>query len=387
MTDIHYLRPRFSELFGPGECRLFRAPGRVNLIGEHTDYNDGLVLPMAVDRHVFVAIRPRPDERVRLVSERYNSRFQTDLSGPLEPEAPAWARYVLGVAQLLRASAQQVHGFDALIDGNLPPGSGLSSSAALTVATARAVATIFGLELPAVGLAQLCQRVEWEYAGVRCGLMDQMVSLQGQRGSALLIDCRDLTTAVVPLPEKMATVMVCDTGKRRELSGSDYNARRQECVEAVATLARLGWSGKSLRDLTLDDLDKYGPHLPNPLQKRARHVVEENSRVMKASDSLARGDLADFGHLLLESHRSLRDLYEVTGTELDAMVEEAMSSPHCLGARMTGAGFGGCAIALVGAGQEEEFARAVEERYTRRTGLPGHVYAVRSADGAGEVLG
>lgn len=386
MADILRLRSRFLELFGPGECRLFQAPGRVNLIGEHTDYNEGFVLPMAVERHVLVALRPRPDERVRLASDRYSAQFQADLSGPLEPGTPVWARYILGVARLLQADARQVRGFDALIDGDLPPGAGLSSSAALTVATARALATTFSLELPATHLAEVCQRAEWEYIGVRCGIMDQMVSLLGQRGSALFIDCRDLATATVPVPEQVATVMVCDTGKRRELSASAYNARRQECAQAVAMLTRLGWSGRSLRDLTVHELDSYRSSLPEPLGKRARHVVEENNRVLKARDSLERGDVAAFGALLLASHRSLRDLYEVTGPELDAIVEEAMSNPHCLGARMTGAGFGGCAIALVSSGHEEEFARAVEEAYARRTGFPAQVYAVRSADGASEVL-
>jgi galactokinase len=374
----------FAEHF-PGDApRLFQAPGRVNLIGEHTDYNDGFVLPVAIDRQVMLAARLRADARVRLwsVSFRQSSEFNLDSIVP-DPDAP-WSNYVRGVALMLQGHGFKMQGMDAVIGGNVPIGSGLSSSAAIEVATAVTWRDLCALDLPAVELARLCQRAENEFVGMKCGIMDQFIAALGASGHALLIDCRSLEYERVPLPVGVS-VVVCDTMKRRGLVDSAYNQRRRECEQGVERLHRHLPQVRALRDVTSADLARFGHELPATVLQRCRHVVSENDRTLQAVAALRAGDVQQFGRLMDLSHASLRDDYEVSCAELDAMVEAARGIPGCLGARMTGAGFGGCTVNWVHAEDAAAFARAVAEGYRARTGVSPEVYVCAASAGAGEV--
>ncbi|MEJ2210098.1 MAG: galactokinase [Anaerolineae bacterium] len=383
----------FRARFGYEPQGLYQAPGRVNLIGEHTDYNDGFVLPMAIDRAVWVAAgrgsgleMDRPARQVRLLAlsldRGHESAFSLDGLAP-DPNR-RWSNYARGPLALLdrRARAEGHAGLgslDLVYAGDVPIGAGLSSSAAVEVAVATAAAALYGLDVPALELARLCQQAEHEFAGTRCGLMDQLISVAGQEGQALLIDCRTFTWQAVPLPPEQA-VVVCDTGLRRGLAGSAYNERRAQCEEAAQ---RLGVP--SLRDLDPGALEARAGELPPLLRKRAQHVVYENERTRQAAAALQRDDVVTFGRLMNESHASLRDLYEVSGEALDLMAALARSQPGCYGARMTGAGFGGCAVALVEREVVNDFIAAVAPAYERQTRTPPALYATRPAAGAGPV--
>jgi galactokinase len=378
------LRAAFAEHFPGPPPRLFQAPGRVNLIGEHTDYNDGFVLPMAINRRVMLAARPRADNQVRLwsVSFHQGSSFALDAIAP-QPDAP-WSNYVRGVAHVLQQQGYHLQGMDAAIAGNVPIGSGLSSSAAIEVATAVAWRDLCTLDLPSVSLAMLCQRAESEFVGMKCGIMDQFIAALGASGRALLIDCRSLRFDRVELPPGMS-VVVCDTMKRRGLVDSEYNQRRRECEQGVELLRGVLPQAQALRDVTSEDLACYANLLPTTVLKRCRHVVSENERTLRAVAALRAGKVQEFGHLMDLSHASLRDDYEVSCAELDAMVEVARGLAGCLGARMTGAGFGGCTVNWVRAEATGEFARRVAEGYRQRTGISPEVYVCAASAGAGEI--
>jgi galactokinase len=345
----------FHEHFGYAPRRLFRAPGRVNLIGEHTDYNDGYVLPMAIDRDVRVAAATRSDRQVRVVALTLEpDEARTFSLDGLQPDPVVrWTNYVRGVLALLERAGHRLGGLDLVFAGDVPVGAGLSSSAAVEVSIATAAGKLFGLDLPGLELAKICQQAEQEFVGAQCGLMDQLISVLGQEDHALLIDCRHLTWQPVPLPDD-AAVVVCDTGKRRGLVDSAYNERRAQCEEGAR---RLGVP--ALRDLDVETFEAQAGQLPALLRKRCRHVVHENDRTLRAVEALGQGDPAAFGRLMNESHTSLRDLYEVSGEELDLMAALAQMQPGCWGARMTGAGFGGCAVALVDQRAVEAFCQTV----------------------------
>ncbi len=369
----------FRKIFGyPPRCRT-RAPGRVNLIGEHTDYNDGFVLPMAIDRAVWVAAAPRDDRRVRLAALTLGPGEQVTFSlDGLQPDPVIrWSNYVRGVLAMLEKRGHRLAGMDLVYAGDVPIGAGLSSSAAVEVAAATAACELFGIDLPALELAQLCQQAEHEFAGTRCGLMDQLISVLGREGHALLIDCRHLSGQPVPLPAGV-TVMVCDTSKRRGLTNSAYNERRRQCEEGAQ---RLGVP--ALRDLDVAAFEARAGELPGLLQKRCRHVVHENERTQQAAEALRRGDKAAFGQLMNESHASLRDLYEVSCEELDLMAALAQSQRGCWGARMTGAGFGGCVVALVEDATVADFAETVATLYECQTLRTPVLYACHASAGAG----
>jgi galactokinase len=374
----------FAEHFLGGTPRLFQAPGRVNLIGEHTDYNDGFVLPMAINRQVMLAACLRADTQVRLWSASFaqDSEFSLDAVAP-EPRAP-WSNYVRGVAYVLQQQGYPLRGMDAAIVGNVPIGSGLSSSAAIEVATAIAWRDLCGLDIPAVDLALLCQRAENEFVGMKCGIMDQFIAALGASGHALLIDCRSLWFDRVELPPGMS-VVVCDTMKRRGLVDSEYNQRRRECEQGVELLRSHLPQAVALRDVTAEDLARYAHTLPATVLKRCRHVVSEIERTLQAVAVLRGGDVHEFGRLMDLSHASLRDDYEVSCAELDTMVEIARGIAGCLGARMTGAGFGGCTVNWVRTDTADEFARQVTDDYRRRTGVSPEVYVCAASAGAGEV--
>jgi len=376
---------KFQDVFGDSP-RLFRAPGRVNLIGEHTDYNDGFVLPVAIDRDVLVAARPRTDRTVRLYSLNFDARSEFSLDAIDHDRAQPWSNYVRGLAFYLQEAGLPLRGMDAVVEGNVPIGSGLSSSAALEVASATTFLTLAEVELDPVKMALLCQKAENRFVGVNCGIMDQYISALGRAGHALLIDCRSLEYELVPVAGGGVRVVVADTGVRRGLAGSEYNVRRRQCEEAARTLGRLlGREVRALRDVSVAELAAHGGALPEVNRKRAEHVVSENSRTLEGVAALRRGDLARFGVLMNESHVSLRDLYEVSCAELDALAEAAWRVPGVLGARMTGAGFGGCAVALVREEAIAEFQARVGEAYRAKLGREAQVYVCQVVDGAGEV--
>jgi galactokinase len=367
-------RRAFADRFGAAPALLVRAPGRVNLLGEHTDYNDGFVLPMAIGRSAWIALRPRGDRRVvaRSLDLEQERAFELDA---LRRER-GWIEYVKGAAWALLDGGLPVRGWEGVVTGDVPIGAGLSSSAALTLAALRAFAAVSGFDWDPVAAARQGQRAENAWVGVQCGIMDQLVAAAGREDHALLIDCRDLTLRPVPLPRGVA-VAVLDTSTRRGLLDSAYNERRGECREA----ARLLGVG-SLRDADPELLARRGGELPEPLRRRARHVVTENARTLAAADALAAGDAARFGRLMDQGHASLRDDYEVSSDALDAIVAAAREAGGCHGARMTGAGFAGCAVALVAQAAVGSFAAAVARTYRARTGLEAAIDVCRPAPGA-----
>jgi galactokinase len=358
-----------DRLGGTTRLRWFRAPGRVNLIGDHTDYHDGFVLPLAVDRDCVIAARLRDDGRVRVRSVELAGEVDVAADGSDEPAAvePAWGRYVAGVVRALAGAGRAPVALEAALSSTVPVGSGLSSSAALEVATALALTEAAGFALPAPELARACQRGEHLATGVPSGVMDQMVALLGRAGHALLIDCRTLSAEPIALPDALA-VLVMHSGLPRTLAGSAYAERRAE-GERVA--ARLGVT--ALRDVSLDEVRD---------EPRARHVVKENQRVLQFADALRAGDAARLGSLLLASHASLRDDYEVSTPELDLAVD-LLVEHGALGARLTGAGFGGCVVALVSRAQVRTVASRTVARYRAETGLDADAFEVRAVDGAG----
>jgi galactokinase len=368
----------FERRFGGPATLLARAPGRVNLIGDHTDYNEGFVLPMAIDRAVWVALRPRSDTRVVVRSLDFDQDTSFDVESTME-RGSGWQEYVRGVAWALRASMNGSHavcGWEGVVAGDVPLGAGLSSSAALELATARAFAGACALPWNAVDMARLSQRAENQWVGVNSGIMDQLISAAGEAGHALLIDCRSLTTRAVAIPERVS-VVVLDTSTRRRLVDSAYNERRARCEEAAKF-----FGVRALRDVDAQTFERRSGEMDPVTRRRARHVIYENDRTVAAADALARGDVERVGALMDASHVSLRDDFEVSRPELDAMVSLARAHAGCFGARMTGAGFGGCAVALVSASRAAAFATDVAAQYEQRVGLTPAIYLCTAAPGA-----
>ena len=377
------LRAVFRRVFGSEPAATVRAPGRVNLIGEHTDYNEGFVLPLAIDRDVLAAARPRDDDVVVAYTANFDRPVRFTIGEPRRDAGEPWSDYLRGVAFVLRRRGLPLLGMDLALAGSVPVGAGLGSSAALEVAVAWAFRTVGGFALDRVELALLCQRAESEFVGVRCGIMDQFVAALGHGGHALFLDCRDLSYRHVPLPPG-TKVVVTDSLLRRELAHAAYNERRAECAEAVGLLRGPLPAIRSLRDVAAKDLAEQDAVLPALLRRRARHVVGENERVLQAVAALERGDAARIGRLMDEAHASLRDDYEVSLPELDLLVAAARSA-GALGARLTGAGFGGCIVSLVPAKALPGFARALGEVYVKQTGRWPVSYTCTAADGAGAV--
>ena len=373
---------QFADRYGRAP-RVFSAPGRVNLIGEHTDYNDGFVLPMAIDRRTFVAAAPRGDARIRCASIDFAGEAEFGIG---EDPAPAgdWADYVRGVAAGLRRAGQLAGGADLLVASEVPIGAGLSSSAALEVAAGFALLAIGGRSLPPTELARLCQRAEQEFAGTQCGIMDQFISTLGIAGHALLIDCRSLESRPIPMDLGEARLVVCNSMIRHELASGEYNRRGAECEEAVRRLAGHLPGIQSLRDVELEEFDPLADLLPETIRRRAAHVLTENNRTLAAVEALAHGELRRVGQLMLASHASLRDDYEVSCPELDLLVEIARALPGVYGARMTGGGFGGCTVNLVEEAQIAPFIDALRREYRARTGIDAPCYACRPSGGVRE---
>jgi galactokinase len=377
----HELRSRvleeFRSAYGEPAPLLVRAPGRVNLIGEHTDYNDGFVLPMAIERAVWIALQPLDDARVRLRSLDFGDTREFALEGLLDlarrVEEMSWIEYVRGSMWTLGRSGGRLQGWEGVVAGDVPVGAGLSSSAALEIATLRAATALTGEPWRADRMARLGQEAENRWVGMNCGIMDQMISAGGRAGHALLIDCRSLETEPVTLPAGTVAV-VMDTATRRGLVDSEYNDRRASCEEAARQLGV-----RALRDVSVRDFLAREGGLGETIRRRARHVVTENERTLEAASST---DPERLGELMDESHESLRDDFEVSTSRLDLMAELARETDGCFGARMTGAGFGGCAVALVAEEAAEAFTSSVARRYATRSGLEPVLFATAAADGA-----
>lgn len=370
----------FRTRFGTSPSLLVRAPGRVNLLGEHTDYNEGFVLPVAVDRAAWIAASPRPDPVAHIFALDLGEESAFPLN-PVPPREGNWADYPRGVAWALGERNFSLSGLNAVLTSDVPIGAGLSSSAAVEVAFAWAWRALSDLPLERTEVALLCQRAENEYVGVRCGIMDQMASVWGRAGYAILLDCRTLEVNHVPIPAGVA-IVVADTLVRRELAASEYNRRRRECEEAVRILAQYIPGIRALRDVTPEDLERFGHRLPPVLLKRARHVVHSNARVLTAVEAFRIGDLEAVGQAMRRSHISLRDDYEVSSPELDALAEAAWEVPGCYGARLTGAGFGGCIVALADAGVVDELERHLKRTYEARFGRTPTVLVCQPSEGA-----
>lgn len=371
----------FEKLYGNSPEVVVRAPGRVNLIGEHTDYNDGFVLPAAINRAIQFAGSRRADRTVRVYSLDFQASAEFALDDIQRDEKQRWSNYLRGVTKFLQQDGHALVGADLVFGGDVPREAGLSSSAAFEVGATVFWKRLAGLSLDAVYVVKLARRAENEFVGVPCGIMDQFISALGKRDHALFLDCRDLTYRHVPLRADVK-VVVCNSGVKRALAQSEYEVRLKQCRQAVTQLGTAGLAVTSLRDVESEDLETARDALSEILLRRARHVVRENERVLEAVRVLEQGDVERFGELMNASHVSLRDDYEVSSKELDTLVELAWKQPGCLGARMTGAGFGGCTVNLVRAEAAEDFAEAVQRGYERALGLKAEVYVCQASDGA-----
>jgi galactokinase len=367
------------------ESRSFRAPGRVNLIGEHTDYNDGFVMPVAIDLSTVVEISRLEGRKLEVFSENFGDEIQVDLDDKTLAARGHWSDYPVGVAVTLERTGHRLRGARLKIRGEIPIGSGLSSSAAVEVATACALVAHSGLNLNPRELALLCQRAENEFVGARVGIMDQFVSLFGQAQRALMLDCRTLDFRLLPLPDNVRLI-ICNTMVTHDLALSAYNERRAQCEEGVKHLARFFPDVRALRDVTLEQLEEYGWALSSVVYRRCRHVITENARVLTAAKALESQDLDGFGELMAGSHASLRDDYEVSCKELDLMVELAREVEGVYGSRMTGGGFGGSTVSLVDSEHVERFRERVAAGYEEATKIKPELYTCAASKGAEEIL-
>lgn len=373
-----------SQTLNNDSPRKFRAPGRVNLIGEHTDYNDGFVMPAAINLSVFVSLWPRDDRKLQIKSENFNDEIEFDLDQPQRASEHHWSDYAVGVAVILERAGHRLRGARLEIRGEVPVGSGLSSSAAVEVATACALVANSNLTIDRRELALLCQRAENEYVGARVGIMDQFVSLFGKEQKALLLDCRSLDYKLLPLPDTV-NLVICNTMVKHALASSAYNERRAQCEQGVKYLAQFLPNVKALRDVTLEQLEQYGRDLPEVVYRRCRHVITEDTRVLAAAEALERHDLHRFGELMRGSHFSLRDDYEVSSWELDVMVELAFMCDGVYGARMTGGGFGGSTVNIVDVPYVEQVTSFIARQYEHITKRKPEIYVCEASNGAEEI--
>jgi galactokinase len=379
------LAAEFSARF-PGTPRVFSAPGRVNLIGEHTDYNDGFVLPLAIEARTYVAGSPRADRRVRVYSAAFDGSFEFDLDAARPPQPRGqWYDYVEGTARTLEARGFSLSGVDLSISSTVPAGAGLSASAALEVSVGYALLRLSGHAQPGrLALALAAQTAEHDYVGTRCGIMDQYISALALSDQALLVDCRSLEARPVPLTLGTRRIVVCDTRVRHALASSEYNRRRSECEQGVALLAAFLPSITALRDVSESQLSEHASALPPVVLRRCRHVVSENARTLQAVQALERGDLSELGALMTASHRSLRDDYEVSCPELDLAVDTALAVPGVYGARMTGGGFGGCSVSLVEAEAVPRLFERLAARFDTELGTKVGLFATLAYEGVRE---
>ena len=379
MTSAELTR-RFEDSFG-SKPRIFCAPGRVNLLGEHTDYNDGFVMPCAIGFSTRVAISSRPDRKLVIQSEEFSEKFEFDLDNLPSRAKGVWSDYVVGIAVMLQQMGHHTPGASLLVRGEVPIGAGLSSSAAIEVASALALMSLNGAKLSLPEVAKLCQKTENVFIGARVGIMDQFISCLGKAGHALLLDCRSLEFNLIPIPEGVRLV-ICNTMVKHEHASGAYNRRREECDEGVKLLSRWYPEIHALRDVSVEQLERHVAEMPATIFKRCKHVVTENRRVQEGAQYLIDGEVSRFGDLMRKSHSSLRDLFEVSCRELDVMAEIAESLEGYCGGRMTGGGFGGCTVNLVKTSAAEKFATQIAERYQSAIGIKPDIYVCSAANGA-----
>jgi galactokinase len=380
MNKAMDLREKFRSLYG-AEARVYRAPGRVNLIGEHTDYNEGFVLPAAIDFSCCVAMAAREDRKLVVYSENYGESAEVDLDFNAPRLARTWTDYPASVAWSLEQAGYRLRGANIYLRGDVPLGAGLSSSAAIEVAVGYGLLDVSGHGVERTRLALLCQKAENEFVGARCGIMDQFVSCYGREGHALLLDCRSLGQRLIRIPENIRLV-ICNTMVRHELGAGEYNARRAQCEEGVRRLAEVLPGIRALRDVTPGQLEEHRGRLSETIYRRCRHVITENERVDRMAVALESGDTVAMTELTAESHRSLREDYEVSCAELDLLVQLAAGRRGVYGARMTGGGFGGCTVNLVNAADAAEFQQSVSAGYYAATGKRPDIWICESSAGA-----
>ena len=394
--NIAELKKKFIDIYGGSEAgiRVFFSPGRVNLIGEHTDYNGGYVFPAALTLRSTIIARPRTDRVVRLIATDLGIQVEGSLDKLEEYKDLKWGNYQLGVADELQKAGYKLTGCDLLYHDTVPLGAGLSSSAAIEVATAITLVSlgnsVHGLDQPVdmIQMALISQKAENNYVGVNCGIMDQFASAMGRANNAIFLNCRDLSYKHVPLNLKGYRIVIVNTNKKRGLADSKYNERRSQCEQAYDILKKYIPNASCLGEISLEQFDKYKDRIEDEtIRKRAQHVIAEDDRVLRSIEALNNDDIALFGKYMIESHNSLRDLYEVTGTELDTLVEEALKIKGTAGARMTGAGFGGCTVSIVREDAVDEFIEKVGSGYTARTGLTPSFYISEVGDGGRELKG
>lgn len=380
---IHTVSSAFQSIFGQAAHHIIQAPGRVNLIGEHTDYNDGFVLPCAIDYQTVVAASPRSDTVVRVIAVDYDNQVnEFDISQPLMFDKDImWVNYIRGVIDCLQKRGFEFNGADIAVSGNVPQGAGLSSSAALEVVIGQTFKTLYNLAISQQEIALNGQQAENHFVGCNCGIMDQLISAEGKRNHSLLIDCRSLETQAVSMPEDMAIVII-NSNKKRGLVDSEYNTRRQQCETAAEF-----FGVKALRDVTIEQFEQRQADLDPVVAKRARHVITENDRTVQAAEALKNHDMARLAVLMEQSHLSMRDDFEITCPEVDAVVEIVKNVIGVQGGvRMTGGGFGGCIVSLIPPSLVDEVKLAVETQYQAKTGLKESIYVCKAMDGASEVL-
>ena len=373
---------RFQQSFG-SRPRIFRAPGRVNLIGEHTDYNDGFVMPAAIEFDTWIAAGPRPDRTLHATSIEFNETVDLPLDQLEGPPRAHWSDFIRGVAAVLETKGHRLSGANLIVHGQVPIGAGLSSSASLEVATALALLSSAKSDVPPLDLVKLSQRAEHEYVGTRCGIMDQFIAVFGEYGHALMLDCRSLQYELLAIPSDVRLV-ICNSMVRHNLASGEYNRRRADCETGVQLLRKHLPRIAALRDVTVTDLEKYRSDLPDIIYRRCRHVISENQRVLDAANALRTNDLSRFGELMRASHHSLRDDYEVSCRELDVLVDLAFECPGVYGSRMTGGGFGGCTITLVRSDSVKHLEKKITTGYHTVTGITPSIYVCSAAQGGGE---
>ncbi len=384
MLDPTAITTKFTQQFN-AHPQLFRAPGRVNLIGEHTDYNDGFVMPTAIEFATVIAAAPREDHKLIIHSTGFGET-EFDLSQPHNRIAEHhWSDYIVGTAVTLEKAGYRLKGANLLVESDVPSGAGLSSSAAVEVATALALTTISELFLTKIEIIKICQRAENEFVGMRCGIMDQFISTLGQASHALMIDCRSLDFTAVPLPPEVRLV-ICNSMVKHQHAGGEYNQRRLECEAGVKHFANYKPEISALRDVSLEEFSRYQNDLPEVIARRCRHIISENERVGLAASALTKNDITTFGTLMNQSHVSMRDDYEISCREIDTLVEIAQATEGVYGARMTGGGFGGCTINLVNTEFVEDFCRKLRDEYKSRTGIDCEMYVTSASDGATTIL-
>jgi len=380
MHDASVLRSIHVGRF-QAEPVVFVAPGRVNLIGEHTDYAEGFVMPVAIDKATLAAISPRTDGKIVIWAENYQEEATFTAAALPTAATKHWSDYPIGVAVLLAGEGHTIPGFSLSVWGDVPLGSGLSSSAALEVATMTALTALMGVSIPGPQLARLCQRVENEFVGANCGIMDQFISANGKENHALLLDCRDLSFRLAPIPADVA-IVIANTMVKHSIFGGDYPTRRRESEAACAIINGHRGGVPFLRDATLEDLEKWGHEMTPESLARARHVISEDLRTVAASEALLKGDMKELGRLMAEAHASYSGDFAGSCVEADLMVELAQTIPGLIGARLTGGGFGGCTVNLVDLDKAESFAKELASRYEAKTGIKPEVHVCRASAGA-----